>query len=63
MKFKQVEESIYSSDPPYDLFVGGYINPYDLLEDSRDAEKVVQAMALVERFLRKAEEAGVLEIG
>ena len=61
MKFKFEVESVYTDNPFYDLFVGGYINPEDLLEEE-DAQKVLSAMEVVEDFMEKAIKAGHIEV-
>lgn len=55
MKFKDDVKSIYTSDPFYDLFMGGYINPYEILE-SEDAERVNDAVDLILQFLDEAKD-------
>lgn len=63
MKFKNLDESIYTSDMYYDFFDGGYIKPEEMLEDEEDIKKINEARALIAQFLLNAEEEGVLEIG
>lgn len=65
MKFKKFTEDdiVCSSEPYYDIFDGGYICPFSLLEDEQEARKVQDAINLVELFLSQAESAGVVEIG
>jgi hypothetical protein len=63
MKFKELEEPVYTSDTFYDLFEGGYIKPEELLEDPKDAEKIRATMKVIELFLDEAQDAGCLEIG
>ena len=41
--------------------MGGYINPFEMLKDKNQAEKVEEAVKLVKDFLDKAERAGILE--
>jgi hypothetical protein len=62
MKFKEGAEPIYTSEPWYDMMVGGYIKPEDLLE-GEDAEKVGEAIKLVQQFMDDAESEGLIEIG
>ena len=61
MQFKR--KKVYSADPMYDLFDGGYIDPKKLLKDKEDIDRVLNAMQVVREFLDAAEEAGVIEIG
>lgn len=63
MKFKDINEPIYTSDLYYDLFDGGYICPEDLLENVKEAEKVRQAILLIQEFLEEAEDNGAIELG
>lgn len=60
MKFKENAKPVSSSDLYYDLFAGGYINPDKLLE-AEDAERVNNAIALVEEFLNELENNDLLE--
>lgn len=62
LKFKQDAEPVFTSETYYDLFDGGYIQPYELLEPE-DATRVMNAVRLVQQFLDEAEEAELLEIG
>ena len=62
MKFKENAEPVFTSEPHYDLMVGGYIKPEDLLE-ADDAAKVNEALKLVNQFMDEAEEAGLIEVG
>ena len=61
-KFKQTEEPTYSTDPYYDLTIGGYIKPSELLADAEQIKQVEQAIQIVYEFLEQAESNGVLEI-
>jgi hypothetical protein len=63
MKFKQLDEPIYTTEPMYDLIHGGYIDPHKMLESEADAQEVVEAIQVIEAFLCLAEEEGVLEVG
>ncbi len=62
LKFKADAEPVFSSEPHYDLFDGGYISPAKLLEPD-DAKRVNDAVALVAQFLDEAEAEELLEIG
>lgn len=62
-KFKSIksdDDVVYSSDHYYDLMDGGYIDPHEMLEDSDQADKVVEAAELIRRFLDEALAAGNL---
>lgn len=61
LKFKK-QETIYSSEPYYDLFDGGYINPFHMLKDVDEAQRVQDAITVVLNFLADAEQADALEI-
>lgn len=63
MKFKTDIEPVYTEDPMYDLFDGGYIKPEELLESQLEARKVRDAMNIVEQFLDEGKEAGKIEVG
>ena len=52
---------IHSDDVYYDLFVGEYISPFNILE-SDDAERVNSSIAVIMKFLETLEDSGVLEI-
>ena len=60
LEFKKDAEMIIRNDPYYDL-ENGYIEPHKLLENPSDADLVMQAFALVQKFFDDAEEAGVIE--
>lgn len=60
-EFNNLKEPVYSQDFFYDLTIGGYINPFEMLKDKNQAEKVEEAVKLVKDFLDKAERAGILE--
>lgn len=62
MKFKKLEEPVFTCDLYYDLIVGGYINPFKLLESPIEAAEVQKAIALLDNFVDDAVEAGVLDI-
>ena len=63
MKFRNLDELVFTNEPHYDLFDGGYIKPEELLENPSEAKEVNEAIVLVRQFLDEAENAGVLEIG
>lgn len=60
-KFKEREEPVFTQDPWYDLSDGGYIDPEDLLSDPAQAQKLNDAVALIQSFFRQAEAAEVIE--
>ena len=60
-KFKDDQEVTRTSEPWYDLTDGGYMKPHSMLENSKDADDVVEAVALIMSFFDAAVEAGVLE--
>jgi len=63
MKFKPTPEGpVHSSEPYYDLFDGGYINPEEILESRDDIAKVCYAVQIINTFLEEAQESGHLEI-
>ena len=62
MKFKKRDEPVYTSEPHYDFFDGGYIDAFELLEDKVEADAVNDARVLIQQFFDEAEEAGVIEI-
>lgn len=51
-------EPIYSDDPYYDLFDGGYIKPEELLEDP---DEVLEAVRVIKEFLELLEEEELME--
>jgi hypothetical protein len=64
-KFKEKVEGddvTYTEDPHYDLFDGGYIKPEDWLVDPEEIADVYDAIALINSFLRQAEEKGHLQV-
>ena len=61
--FKKMEEAIYSTNPCYDLIIGGYITPGELLSDTEQIKQVEQAIQIVYEFLDQAESNGAIEIG
>lgn len=60
MKFLENVKTVYTSEPYYDLFDGGYIDPYKLLEE-KDADKISEAIDLITDFLYEAEKRGLIE--
>ena len=60
MKFKDDIDTVFTGEPYYDLFDGGYIDPEDMLEDPEDVRKVKAAVRLVDEFLFQAQEAGAI---
>ena len=64
MKFKTFLEDdiVCTSDPYYDIFDGGYICPFKLIEDDQEARKIQEAIDLEALFLAEAENAGVVEV-
>ena len=60
-EFNNLEQPVYSQDFLYDLTIGGYINPFKMLKDKNQAEKVEEAIKLVKDFLTQAENNGLLE--
>ena len=59
MKIKDGGE-IGVDDFMYDLFDGGYIRPDELLEDSEDIKKVLDAMKTIKEFEEALEKSGRL---
>ena len=60
-EFKEFEDYLYSDDFLYDLFETGYINPYELLQHIHQADKVHDAMEVVQSFLQQLEEIEVFK--
>lgn len=60
MKFKK-NASITTSDFWYDVFLGGYIKPENLLADPGDIAKVQKAVDILSEFYHEAERQGILE--
>lgn len=50
---------IYTSEPFYDLFDGGYIKPEELLIEG--AEEVYKAMDTIQEFFYLLEQEGLIE--
>ncbi len=42
---------VSSDDPWYDLSDGGYLNPREMCESPEDAQRVIDAIAVVEDFI------------
>ena len=61
MTFKERKEPIPTSDTYYDLFLGGYLKPKELLTNKDEVIKVEQAIKVVKQFLYEAIEQGVIE--
>lgn len=53
MKMKDGVQKVWTDDPYYDFFDGGYIDPEDLLEDQDDIERVNEAKEIIEEFLQR----------
>ncbi|OOF85610.1 hypothetical protein BKG93_04370 [Rodentibacter ratti] len=62
-KFKKCEEPIFTDEPYYDLFDGGYLNPEELLDDAEQIKKVNEAIEIIKEYIKQAEELGVIEEG
>lgn len=62
MKFKKIEKPIYTSDPYYDIFDGGYIDPNELLDDQEQINEVQRAIKVIKSFLNTAESKGILQV-
>jgi len=63
MKFKELDEPIYTSEVWYDLFDGGYIDPAKMLEDPEDIAEIEHARDLLQWFINEAQSQGALELG
>lgn len=61
MDFKRDAKSITSSDIYYDLFEGGYIKPEEMLEDCLDLQNVRFAIQIIDEFLTKAKDKGLIK--
>ncbi len=61
-RFRPTEDPVFSDDPYYDLFDGGYISPLDLLEDEAQAEEVLNAVAVIREYLDEAASSGAVVI-
>lgn len=62
MEFKDLEEPLYTSDPWYDLFDGGYLDPEEILKNESDVRAIRNAMWVIQAYLDEAQEAGAIEI-
>ena len=51
---------IYSDDLHYDLFIGGCIEPSDLLTDSDQIKKVNKARDIINQYLSQLEENDIV---
>jgi hypothetical protein len=60
MKLLDEPKVTASSDPYYDLFEGGYLDPEEFLVEE-DAKKVREAMAVIEEFFMILENNELLE--
>lgn len=60
MKWKKDAE-IVTSDFWYDLTDGGYIVPSELLEDEEEIAEVENAIKVLRKFLRSAQENEIIE--
>lgn len=59
MKWKK-DADIVTDDFWYDLTDGGYIKPNELLEDKDEIQQVEEAIKLLEKFKRSAEEKDIV---
>ena len=48
--------TVSTSDFWYDLTKGGYLDPFVILEDEKDAKRVVKAMDVIREFEESCEE-------
>lgn len=60
MKFQKDAKKVFTYDPYYDLFRGGRVNPFALLEPE-DAFRVETARKIITEFLEIAEQKGLIE--
>lgn len=61
LKLKQdYKKTCITSEFWYDLFLGGYIKPKDFLT-TEDANRVVDAMAVIDAFETLLEDEGIME--
>lgn len=60
MKTKE-REPMPTDDFYYDLFIGGYFNPNEFLEESKDAYEIVKAMAIIGEYKKALEENNLIE--
>jgi len=59
-KIRPNAEPVFTSEPLYDLTEGGYIDPYEVLVD-KDADKVAEAVQVIQDFFETLEEHGLIE--
>jgi hypothetical protein len=62
MEVKKDVEVVSSSDPYYDFFDGGYIEPENMLVDEDDILRVKRARNVIEAYFMALEESGKLEL-
>ena len=56
-----IGEQYYSGDFWYDITLGGYINPEDIMSDPKVAEKLNQAIQLLNDWYEELLEDGIIE--
>ena len=64
MEFKEIhaDDVVVTSDPFYDLFIGGYLKPEKFLKIKEDIEKVKNAVITCKKYLDDLEEKELIEI-
>jgi len=55
MKIKEGLE-VNTDDFYYDLTDGGYLDPYEICENEDDAQRVIDALEIIEEFRKSCEE-------
>jgi hypothetical protein len=60
MEFKK-HAKIKTDDFFYDLFLGGYIKPKDILVNDVDIQSVENAISVIREFYDYADEANIIE--
>jgi len=60
MEFKENVELIVHNDFWYDITIGGYIKPRELLKNEEDIKRVEDAIKVLEEFNKSAEESGIV---
>ena len=60
MEFKK-NSKITTDDFFYDLFLGGYIKPADILVNDVDIQSVENAISVIREFYDDADEANIIE--
>lgn len=60
MEFKK-NAKIKTDDFFYDLFLGGYIKPADILVNDVDIQSVENAISVIREFYDDADEANIIE--